>query len=96
MPTTDLCKKAGFDAYIPYLGDSQELIGEVIGQGKGVAFLSRSAYEWHFKHMLCYACIQIRSTPSWFALLVLIVTVAYSAVILLLVWRRAPRTFRVK
>jgi hypothetical protein len=47
-------------------------------------------------YMLCYACIQIRSTPSWFALLVLIVTVVYSAVILLLVWRRAPRTFRVK
>jgi hypothetical protein len=47
-------------------------------------------------YMLCYACIQIRSTPSWFALLVLIVTVLYSAVILLLVWRRAPRSFRVK
>jgi hypothetical protein len=47
-------------------------------------------------YMLCYACIQIRSTPSWFALLVLVVTVVYSAVILFLVWRRAPRTFRVK
>ena len=45
---------------------------------------------------LCYACSQIRSTPSWFALLVLAVTVAYSAVILLLVYLRAPKTFRVK
>lgn len=47
-------------------------------------------------YMVCYLCIQIRSTPSWFALLVLAVTVVYSAVILLLVRRRAPRTFRVK
>ena len=47
-------------------------------------------------YVVCYACIQIRSTPSWFALAVLGVTVAYSAVILALVYRRAPQTFRVK
>ncbi len=47
-------------------------------------------------YVLCYTCIQIRSTPTWFTPLVLAVTVVYSAVILLLVWRRAPRTFRVK
>lgn len=47
-------------------------------------------------YVVCYACIQIRSTPSWFALLVLGVTVVYSAAILSLVYRRAPRTFRVK
>lgn len=47
-------------------------------------------------YMVCYLCIQIKSTPSWFALLVLVVTVLYSAAILLLVWKRAPRTFRVK
>ncbi len=47
-------------------------------------------------YIACYACIQIRSTPSWFALLVLAVTVVYSAVILALVYRRAPQTFRVK
>lgn len=47
-------------------------------------------------YMVCYLCIQIKSTPSWFALLVLVVTAAYSAVILLLVWKRAPRTFRIK
>lgn len=47
-------------------------------------------------YVLCYACIQIRSTPSWFALLVLAVTVVYCAAILALVYRRAPHTFRVK
>lgn len=47
-------------------------------------------------YILCYLCIQIHSTPSWFGLLVLVVTVLYSAVILLLVWKRSPRTFRVK
>lgn len=47
-------------------------------------------------YVLCYACIQIRSTPTWFTPVVLAVTVLYSAVILLLVWKRAPRTFRVK
>lgn len=47
-------------------------------------------------YVLCYTCIQIRSTPTWFTPLVLVVTVLYSAVILLLVRVRAPRTFRVK
>ena len=47
-------------------------------------------------YILCYACIQIRSTPTWFTPVVLVITVLYSAVILLLVWKRAPRTFRVK
>ena len=47
-------------------------------------------------YIVCYACIQIKSTPSWFALLVLAVTVVYCAVILTLVYRRSPRTFRVK
>ena len=45
---------------------------------------------------VCYACIQIRSTPTWFTPVVLAVTVVYSAVILLAVWKRAPKTFRVK
>lgn len=47
-------------------------------------------------YVLCYSCMQIRSTPTWFTAVVLAVTVVYSAVILLAVWRRAPRTFRVK
>ena len=47
-------------------------------------------------YAVCYACIQIRSTPTWFTPVVLAVTVVYSAVILLLVWKRAPKTFRVK
>lgn len=47
-------------------------------------------------YVVCYACIQIRSTPTWFTPVVLVVTILYSAVILFFVWRRAPRTFRVK
>lgn len=47
-------------------------------------------------YMVCYMCIQIRSTPAWFTPVVLAVTVVYSAVILLAVWRRAPKSFRVK
>lgn len=47
-------------------------------------------------YVLCYSCNQIRSTPAWFTLLVLAVTVVYSVVILLLVRLRSPRTFRVK
>ena len=47
-------------------------------------------------YVVCYTCIQIRSTPTWFTPVVLAVTVVYSAVILFFVWRRAPRTFRVK
>lgn len=47
-------------------------------------------------YVLCYACIQIRSIPSWFTLIVLLVTVVYSAAVLALVRFRAPRTFRVK
>lgn len=47
-------------------------------------------------YVLCYTCIQIRSTPTWFTPVVLVITVVYSAIILLLVWKRAPRTFRVK
>ena len=47
-------------------------------------------------YVVCYSCIQIRSTPIWFTPVVLSVTILYSAVILLFVWRRAPKTFRVK
>ena len=47
-------------------------------------------------YVVCYTCIQIRSTPTWFTPVVLAVTILYSAVILLFVWRRAPKTFRVK
>lgn len=47
-------------------------------------------------YVVCYSCVQIRSTPGWFTMLVLVVTVLYSAVILLAVRLRSPRTFRVK
>lgn len=47
-------------------------------------------------YVVCYAALQVKSTPTWFALLVFAVTVVYSVVMLLLVLRRAPKTFRVK
>lgn len=47
-------------------------------------------------YMVCYSCIQIRSTPTWFTTVVLVVTILYSVVILFSVWLRAPKTFRVK
>ena len=47
-------------------------------------------------YVVCYTCIQIRSTPTWFTPVVLGITVVYSALILLAVWKRAPKTFRVK
>lgn len=47
-------------------------------------------------YVVCYTCIQIRSTPTWFTPVVLAITVVYSAVILLAVWKRSPKTFRVK
>ena len=47
-------------------------------------------------YAVCYACIQIRSTPTWFTPVVLVVTILYSAAILLLVWLLAPQNFRVK
>ena len=42
------------------------------------------------------AALQVKSTPTWFALLVFVVTAVYSVVMLGLVLRRAPKTFRVK
>ena len=47
-------------------------------------------------YVVCYGALQVKSTPTWFALLVFAVTVVYSVVMLLLVLRRAPKTFRVK
>ena len=47
-------------------------------------------------YVVCYAALQVKSTPTWFALLVFVVTAVYSVVMLTLVLRRAPKTFRVK
>ena len=47
-------------------------------------------------YAVCYGATQIKSTPTWFALLVFVVTAVYSVVMLGLVLRRAPKTFRVK
>lgn len=47
-------------------------------------------------YMVCILCAQIHEPPRWFTLAVLAVTVLYTAAALLLVWKRSPRTFRVK
>lgn len=47
-------------------------------------------------YVVCYLAVQVKSAPTWFAQLVFAVTVVYSVVMLLLVLRRAPKTFRVK
>ena len=47
-------------------------------------------------YVVCYLCLGIDQPPQGFTVLVLGVTLLYIAVALLLVWRRAPKTFRVK
>lgn len=47
-------------------------------------------------YFLCFACLYIKQPPAGFALLVLAATLAYSAAALVIVWKRAPQTFRVK
>lgn len=47
-------------------------------------------------YLLCLFCANIKSPPAYFALIVLASTCAYIAIALILVYRYAPRTFRVK
>lgn len=47
-------------------------------------------------YLLCFLSLQIDSPPSYFTLIVLAATFVYIAVALLLVYRYAPKTFRVK
>ncbi len=47
-------------------------------------------------YFLCFISLQIRTTSSIFALIVLSLTVAYIAIALILVYKYAPRYFRVK
>lgn len=47
-------------------------------------------------YLVCYLCIQIDQPPQGFALMVLAATLTYIAAALLLVRRKAPKTFRVK
>ena len=47
-------------------------------------------------YAVCYACVFLDQPPAGFALLVMGVTVVYTAVALAIVRSRAPRTFRVK
>ena len=47
-------------------------------------------------YFLCFFCTKIKSAPSYFALIVLASTCLYITVALTLVYRYAPKTFRVK
>ncbi len=47
-------------------------------------------------YLVCWLAMQVHAAPTWFALAVFAVTVGYSVVMLALVLRRAPKTFRVK
>lgn len=47
-------------------------------------------------YLVCYLCIQIKSPPSYFALIVLAATFVYIVTALILVYRFAPKNFRVK
>lgn len=47
-------------------------------------------------YFLCWMCLQIKQPTSVFTLLVVVCTVAYSAVALAVVWNRAEKTFRIK
>ena len=47
-------------------------------------------------YLLCYLCLQIKVEPRGFAVVVSLSTVVYMTVALLLVYRFAPKTFRVK
>ena len=47
-------------------------------------------------YLLCFICMEIRTGSTGFTLLVLGFTALYIAAALLLVYRFAPKTFRVK
>ena len=47
-------------------------------------------------YFLCFFCMKIKSPPSYFTLIVLVSTCLYIVVALILVYRYAPKTFRVK
>lgn len=54
-----------------------------------------SAINW-VVYFVCYFCSQIKSPPAYFSLIVLSATIIYIAVALVLVYKYAPKTFRVK
>ena len=47
-------------------------------------------------YFLCFLCMKIKSPPSYFTLIILTSTLVYSVVALILVYKYAPKTFRVK
>lgn len=47
-------------------------------------------------YMLSYTCLQIKSPPSFFAAIILFFTITYVIVALILVYKMAPKNFRVQ
>lgn len=47
-------------------------------------------------YFICYSCLQIKTTSSYFTLGVLIITIVYMIFALLLTYRLAPKTFKLK
>lgn len=47
-------------------------------------------------YFLCFFCTKIKSPPSYFILIVLVSTILYIVTALILVYKYAPKTFRVK
>lgn len=46
--TTYICETSGFKPHIIFRGDFPALIAEAVGQGRGIAFVSESAYRYGF------------------------------------------------
>jgi len=47
-------------------------------------------------YFLCFLCMEIKSPPSYFTLIVLTSTLAYVVIALILVYKYAPKTFKIK
>lgn len=47
-------------------------------------------------YLICFGCLQLKTAPSYFTITVIAATVIYIMTALILVYRLAPRSFRVK
>lgn len=47
-------------------------------------------------YMLAYICLQVRTVSIWFTLIVILVTILYTLISLILVYKFAPKNFRLK
>jgi len=47
-------------------------------------------------YIVCYACIQIKTPTYYFTVGIIITTIVYMGIALILTYRVAPRTFKLK